>query len=66
MAQFIYSMQKVRKAVGDKVILDEERSVPLMVTSDPGRPTDEIDVDPETGEIFDDPGEDEVPVSAAA
>ncbi len=28
-----------------------------MVTSDPGRPTDEIEVDPETGEIFDVPGE---------
>ncbi len=44
----------------------QERAVPLMVSSDPGRPTDEIEVDPETGEIFGDPGEDEVPVSAAA
>ncbi len=48
----------------------QERSVPLMLTSDPGRPTDDIEVDVETGEIFGDPDEDELslgePVSAAA
>jgi hypothetical protein len=44
--------------------------VPLTVTSDPGRPTDEDDVDLETGEMFGGPDEDEQsfgePVSAAA
>ncbi|MGI8537839.1 MAG: single-stranded DNA-binding protein [Mycobacteriales bacterium] len=48
----------------------QERSVPLTVTSDPGRPTDEDDVDRETGEMFRGPDEDETslgePVHAAA
>jgi single-strand DNA-binding protein len=40
----------------------QERSVPLTVTSDPGRPIDEDDdADPDTGELYGGPREDGAP-----